>query len=373
MREVFGKLRQAVLAILVVTILAWCGVTWASTLNAGLTLLNARMIYAGQPDDSFTDLVRFQDRFYCTFREAADHVSSDGKIRIISSADGNAWQPTSLIASSAGDLRDPKLTVTPTGRLMLSGCCNQAGQYQTMTWLSDDGATWDIGHAVGNPNMWIWSPTWYHGTAYGVGYDCTGTNNALTLYTTQNGVAWNTLATNLFPSGGWPNEASIVFDHNGTAHMLLRRDTGTMTAQLGMAKAPYTDWTWQDLGQRVGGPKMIELPDGRLLAAARLYEAYPNRHTALCWVDPSAGTTTEALRLPFDPTAGDCGYPGMVYYGDVLYVSYYAVQNGVGNIYLAEVGISPIPEPGTAILLVLAGAGSVLWQMARRCVNTKRC
>jgi hypothetical protein len=42
----------------------------------------------------------------------------------------------------------------------------------------------------------------------------------------------------------------------------------------------------------------------------------------------------------------------MVLQGNNLWVSYYDSQTGKACVYLAEVGISPIPEPTTASLLV---------------------
>src|SRR6185312_14204360 len=38
--------------------------------------------------NAFTDLTRWQGKWYCTFREADGHVGGDGKIRVIESADG---------------------------------------------------------------------------------------------------------------------------------------------------------------------------------------------------------------------------------------------------------------------------------------------
>ena len=83
---------------------------------------------------------------------------------------------------------------------------------------------------------------------------------------------------------------------------------------------------------RIGGPDMIELPDGRLLAATRLYDK-PVR-TALSWLDPKAGTLKEFLALP---SGGDTSYPGLVWHDDVLWVSYYASHEGKTSIYLARV------------------------------------
>src|SRR4051794_13935662 len=71
--------------------------------------------------NAFTDLIRYKDRWFCTFREGAGHVSPDGALRILTSADGKEWESAALVRSATNDLRDPKLSVTPHGQLMLLG------------------------------------------------------------------------------------------------------------------------------------------------------------------------------------------------------------------------------------------------------------
>jgi hypothetical protein len=82
-----------------------------------------RRIWDEAPHNAFTDLIRFRGRFYCTFREGAGHVhnedGSEGKIRVIVSDDARQWNPVALLAEVGIDLRDPKLSITPDGRLML--------------------------------------------------------------------------------------------------------------------------------------------------------------------------------------------------------------------------------------------------------------
>jgi hypothetical protein len=140
----------------------------------------------------------------------------------------------------------------------------------------------------------------------------------------------------------------MAFAGDGTAYALVRRESGSATALLGTATSAgdYADWTWKDLGVRIGGPNLTVLPDGRLLAAVRLYDGAMRESLAL--VDPSTGSLTEALTLP---SGGDCGYAGMVLRDKTLWVSYYGSQSGQTSIYLAEVNVSSIPEPATGWLL----------------------
>jgi hypothetical protein len=42
-----------------------------------------------------------------------------GKVRILSSADGERWQSVALLKIDSIDLRDPKLSVTPDNKIMV--------------------------------------------------------------------------------------------------------------------------------------------------------------------------------------------------------------------------------------------------------------
>ena len=99
--------------LLVLAAAAGCG-------PSGAKLVSVQKIWDQAPHSAFTDLVRFQDQWYCTFREGQDHTSHDGSIRVITSADGENWSSAVHMPPEPGnDLRDPKLVVTPDGRLML--------------------------------------------------------------------------------------------------------------------------------------------------------------------------------------------------------------------------------------------------------------
>src|SRR5262249_28559555 len=105
-----------------------------------LELLEVRKIWDLAPHNAFTDLARFGGRWYCTFREGQGHVSPDGAVRVLTSADGRAWESAALLRSDTADLRDPKLTVRPDGRLMLLAAAAlhrpREFTHQTLAWTS---------------------------------------------------------------------------------------------------------------------------------------------------------------------------------------------------------------------------------------------
>jgi hypothetical protein len=308
---------------------------WSSP-AAPAELIQVKKIWDAGAHNAFTDLVRFDGNWFCAFREGQGHVSPDGALRVLSSADGETWNAAALVTSPTADLRDPKLTVTPEGRLMMTAAAAlhppAPARHQTMAWFSTDGKVWGESVPIGEPDLWLWRVAWHKGTAYGIGYG-TRDERFARLYSSKDGRQFHTLVDQLFTEG-YPNETSLIFNADDSVLCLLRRDGSPNTAQLGRAKPPYTDWTWQDLGVRIGGPQMIRLPDGRIVAGVRLYDGQVR--TSLMWLDPEAGKLTEFLKLP---SGGDTSYPGLVWHEERLWVSYYASHEGKSSIYLAQVKI----------------------------------
>ncbi|MBM0235157.1 exo-alpha-sialidase [Micromonospora sp. STR1_7] len=295
-----------------------------------------RRIGDSAPHSAFTDLVRHAGSWFCAFREAATHLSDDGVIRVLTSTDGRCWTSAAVIRQADVDLRDPRFVRRPDGRLQLFAAAavgQSAKTFETVTWLSADGHDWGEATPVGEPGVWVWRAAWHGDALYGVGY-ATRDPRFARLYRSTDGVDLQPWVPMLF-EGGYPNESGLVFDPDGTAFCLLRRDGDDATAQLGRALPPYREWSWTDLGVQVGGPTLLRLPDGRLLAGVRLLDG--EVRTAVCVVDPDRGELTELVALP---SGGDTSYPGLVWHDDLLWVSYYSSHEGRTCVYLAEVSLA---------------------------------
>lgn len=330
----------------------------ATTSRGGPRVLSIDKIWERGLHNAFTDLIRFRGRWYCCFREGTSHVSGDGRVRVIASADGERWASVCVLSSGwepLTNLCDPKLCIGPDGRLMLMASAwnpcwpeQEALMCQSMVWLSDDGQDWGEPVRIGDLNWKFWRVVWHDGAAFAVA--CPGAESErgrVQLYQSADGLDWQVLAPNL-SEGEHPNEAELLFAADGTCLCLLRRnylagdraetDGWTAPAHLGIASAPYQNWSWQALGRPVGGPAMIQLPDERVLAAVRLWHGrgWDEQHLALCWVEPAPGRLTEFLELP---SGGDSTYAGLVFHDDVLFVSYYSSHEGKACIYLARVAV----------------------------------
>ena len=310
-------------------------------------IVSVQKIWDKGKHNAFTDLTRFQNLFYCAFREADDHVGGDGKIRILISSTGDNWVNYAEIAEKGTDLRDPKLQVTPDGKrlYLLCGGSIYGGtkdlkgrrpRYSTTT----DGKVWTPTQKLLAEGDWLWRCTVnpadqkFYGVAYNI-YPTTGGPKSeaewsLKSYTSTDGSVWQ--LSSLMQVPGQPNETTLRFLKDGTALALVRREAGDKRGYLGSATAPYRDWKWTPLPVVVQGQNFIELPDGSLVAGSRGLGATPGAHMILFKM--TQGSLTPILELP---SGGDCSYPGLIWHEGHLWVSYYSSHEGKASIYIAKV------------------------------------
>jgi hypothetical protein len=307
-------------------------------------LVSAQKIWHGDTHNAFTDLIRFQSKWFCTFRESLAHVGGNGKIRVLTSADGDHWESAALVTEEGIDLRDPKFSITPDNRLMLAlGGAVYEGkklkERQSRVAFSKDGRNWTAPKPILEMGDWLWRVTWHKGVAYGISYKTVTatTNNSYTmnvkLVSSDNGVKFR-LITKLDVPGN-ANEATVRFLENGDCMALVRRETADKEAWIGISSAPYKDWKWHPAGMRIGGPNFIVLNDGGMIASGRDYGTKPLDHHTFVGRMDSQSVRPELLL----PSGGDCSYAGMVWHEGLLWMSYYSSHEGATDIYLAKVRI----------------------------------
>jgi hypothetical protein len=302
-------------------------------------LVSVARIWDDGAHNAFTDLMRWRDRWYCTFREGDDHVGGNGRIRVLVSADGRTWTSSALIGEAGIDLRDPKLSITPDDHLMIvaGGSIYEGKRYvgrQPRVMFSSDGNVWSSPQRILDEGDWLWRVTWHDGRAYGVTYKtASGASSewTATLVSSRDGRTFEHVTTLAVPDR--PNETTLRVMPDGEMVALVRREAGNRFAWLGRSRAPYTTWTWRETTQQVGGPNFIRLPDGNLWASGRSYPGGPKTVIARLTLD---GTYEPALTLP---SGGDTSYAGMTWHEGLLWVSYYASHEGKTAIYLARVKV----------------------------------
>ena len=294
---------------------------------------------------AFTSLIEFKGMYYCSFREGYSHIfdkdgNAEGKIRILASGNGKKWESVALIGKEGYDLRDPKLSVTPDGRLMVSlgGSVYRDKKLvdaHSHVMFSEDGKTFTepipvvIDPRVTGELNWIWRVTWHKGVGYGMSYD---RQDNISLLSTTDGLNYSLIKTENME--GFPNETTIRFGKDDSMWMMIRRDKGDKKAKLAVSKPPYTDWEYTDLPMYVGGPDFIHT-DKISVAGGRWLEDRTKPRTVL-----STNFFLDGPEMTL-PSGGDNSYPGFLVVGNEVWVSYYSThETPKASIYLAKIPIS---------------------------------
>lgn len=324
--------------------------------SAGLERVSVKLIWNEAHYNAFVDLIRFHDKWFCSFREGKFHVAKpgkedDGKIRVISSSDGEAWTSAALLDEPGVDLRDPKLSITPDGRLMIvaGGSQYPGGIFkgrQSRVMFSADGSHWTKPQPVVKEGQWLWRVTWQKGKAYGIAYYGSPGPYRQDLVESDDGIHWNVVTELKVPGGG---EATVRFPDDDRMMILMRRvpaladrklsvpppDTRSH-AWIGISEPPYHDFQWRTTGHMVGGPNFIVLPSGKMVGGGRSLQNNDPKmpRTGLGFLTPTS--LEPELWLP---SGGDNSYPGLVYHDNLLWVAYYSSHGGNPAIYLAKIRV----------------------------------
>jgi hypothetical protein len=306
-------------------------------------IVSVERIWDAAGHNAFTDLIRFRNQWFCTFRESESHVGGEGRIRVLTSADGRRWTTAALLTEPGVDLRDPKFSITPDRRLMLVlGGTYLEGKSKAMqprVTFSSDGSHWSATVRILERDDWLWRVTWYKNQSYGIAYTVPSRNKAgpepvpwsVRLVTAPDGLHFRTLAPLNIPDR--PNEGTLRFAENGDCIALVRREAGDKAAWIGRSHLPYTTWQWKSADLFIGGPNFIRLPDGSMVAAGR--EIDPATRSPKTFLGSmSLDSVVPQLTLP---SGGDCSYPGLVFHQGLLWMTYYSSHEGKASIYLAKI------------------------------------
>lgn len=311
--------------------------------------IEVKKIWDKAEHNAFTDLIRFKNCYYCSFREGAGHVfGKDGVVRILKSSDGENWTDIALLDKQGFDLRDPKLSVTPDGRIMviMGGSMYENGKLlgrkPHVSFSDRTGENFsapekiNIDSEIVSWSDWTWRVTWFKKIGYTVDYQIgpeEGKNpTILYLLKTKDGINYEKVSE--IELDGFPNETTLRFDKKGTLFALIRRELEDKMGVLALSKPPYTSWNYIKLNFRLGGPNFIFDKDEKLIVGSRAYE--DGTHTGL-FVGDKSGNLKKVLRLP---SGGDTSYPGLVLEKDKLMVSYYSSHEGKSAIYIAKIPLA---------------------------------
>jgi len=307
-------------------------------------IMSVDRIWDRAEHNAFPGLIEYNNKFYCSFREGTAHVFGvNGSVRVIASDDGQNWYSVAHLFRENVDLRDPKLSITPDNRIMINiGGSIYVGKdlvrMEPLVSFSDNAginfsAPQNIGidEKIRTEKDWLWRATWHKGMAYGAVYQALGLESKLQLVRSRDGINYEFVKN--FDLVGRPNETTLRFSEDDQMIAIVRRESESTHGFIGNSEPPYTQWNWQELDARLGGPDLLILPDGHMITGTRDYPADFNEKMILAKVTKE-GNFRKLVTLP---SGGDCSYPGLLIKENILYVAYYSSHEERTSMYLARI------------------------------------
>jgi hypothetical protein len=318
---------------------------------------NIRRVFHNGEHNAFTDLTRFGDRFYLTFRSCPDGhpVHPTSSIIVLESGDAQTWKPVHRFRVPKRDTRDPHFLVFQDRLFVYTGtwyCGDSSPEVYEMNQhlgyaaTSADGRTWSEPIMLeGTYGHYIWRAAAHDGAAYLCGrrkrefIDAPRSDRSVVesaMLESDDGLIWRKRALFQTTQG---NETAFLFEPDGSV-LAVARLTGN-NALLCRSKPPYTEWHRTDLHRYIGGP-LVAKWGNRYLVGGRKTAGGKGPRTALYWL-----VDEELHELAELPSGGDNSYPGFVEFSPTrALVSWYSSHEKsdsgkpVTAVYLAELEIA---------------------------------
>jgi hypothetical protein len=335
--------RVAVLVSIVVLLAAAGGLAWL-WLRPNRAQVDPRLeleewdAVADGLHNSNTDMILWRGDFLLVHDARPYHFGSpDARLVVRRSSDGRRFEELARLSMPGMDIRDPKLAEIG-GRLFLYALPNSgkmATPEYTVVSTSDDAVHWTPFEPVGPPGWLFWRPktndggiTWYVPAYW-------NEHGRSILLRSTDGLHWQQVS--VIHDGDGNDETAIAFLPDGrllaTARLEVTPDTVIGNADgrtaIAVAEPPYTEWTTHESRlTRLDGPNLFSI-GGQVYAVGR-YQASPNRWPTRMGGVLSRKRTTlyrvepdRLVRLSDLPSAADTSYAGAVVRDGSLWVDYY--------------------------------------------------
>ena len=117
--------------------------------------------YTDGKHNAFTGITYWKGKTYISFRNAHDHVSFDGQIKVIASDNTKDWEILTTISEANMDLRDPKIVNVGDALHLYVGAVKEEDKARLYTYaklyVSKDGKDWTERKITGlYPGSWLW-------------------------------------------------------------------------------------------------------------------------------------------------------------------------------------------------------------------------
>lgn len=313
-------------------------------------------VYEDGRHNAFTDLARWHEQWWLTFRNGKAHSSSDGVILVLRSADLETWELTARVETEDDD-RDPHFIITEERLWIYFGSRTTEGQDQpvirSLCTYTSDGSGWSQPTPIYEPHFFLWHPFWMEGEGFfGAAYQKHRPNlpgrGPSHFLRSLDGISWSYVS-ELQSAEEEPSEAHFHRQADGTLVGIVRWGNEKVGSTLVSSQPPYTDWETKKLNILVHAPYLLPVGDRLLLAGRCLNEQMPAHlspgsdkyATALWWFEEDGPEPILLL-----PSAADNAYPGMVLSDDgSVIVSYYSQHE-----YLDQPGFQPSGPPASIYL-----------------------
>ncbi len=287
--------------------------------------------------NAFTDLVRFKDKLFMTFRSCPDGhmVHPTAAIIILSSKDGEQWEQVHRFSVDKRDTRDPHFLVFKDTLFVYTGTwyCGDTSpkredydlnQHLGYAAHSKDGKQWESPIMLeGTFGHYIWRANAFDGKAYlcgrrkkefAVAPRGEGPMVESAMLESDDGLIWRTAALFQEVDG---DETAFQFESDGSIIGIGRRNR--VSAQLLRSRKPYTQWERKELDRHIGGPLLTRW-GSRYVVGGRKTTVDKGPKTSLCWL-----VEDQLHEFAELPSGGDNSYPGFVEIGPTrALVSWYS-------------------------------------------------
>ncbi len=304
-----------------------------------LDVNNHSLIWSNNTYCAFTDLIWYNNKWYCVFREAESHAGTNGFLRLMESEDAKKWKVSTIFKMEGMDIRDPKLFTGFKNELIVSaGVLNSAREFENVLWkFNNASSSWSEPFYMSVKGNWLWRITREGNRMYSIGYTTRTTsaspvNTKISCYVTdENSFPTFKLLGSEILTDGCPSETSMNFI-GSKIYMVTRRDCDNKNTWLGISDLSFSNVQWNNLDIILQSPNMINTPHG-IYVSGRIYT--PGDKVGLFKLDTTKLKLDKVAELP---SRLDTGYPGLVYEKDSLWISYYSTENERSRaIYLSAI------------------------------------
>jgi hypothetical protein len=315
---------------------------------------NIRRVFHNGEHNAFTDLIRFKDQFFLTFRSCPDGhgVNDSASIIVLSSSDSKRWNQIHQFSVPNRDTRDPHFLVFKERLFIYTGTWydDPSGQFDLNQHLgygvwSEDGIHWATPTVLeGTFGHYVWKAATFGNKAYlcgrrkanfAVGPKGEGKAVESAMLVSDDGITWKHHSLFQEVSG---DETVFLFEPDGAIIAIGRR--GSQAAQLCLTSPPYTEWQRSDLDRYIGGPLLTRWGP-HLVVGGRKFTENRGAKTSMCWFKDE-----QLIEFAELPSGGDNSYPGFVALSDKRalmswYSSHEKTQDGktITAIYLADLSV----------------------------------